>query len=360
MIELAPLLQAPYWSQGERVLTCTARIDETRDGDTVTASTFHFQTLPQASRFHYLPGQFLLLAVEIDGQTQHRAYSLCSSPTRPHTLAVTIKRVPGGKVSNYLIDTLQPGMTLRATPPQGNFHLPARLPAELVLLSAGSGITPMLAISRALQDLGMPCRIHFVHSARHAGDVIALDELQALATLQGFRLTLLLETPSDTLACLPGRLDSDRLAAVTAGLTDYQLLLCGPAGYLEAVHQLLDNPRYAGVPVAEEQFSPATSSTDPGQVETGDQRDGYALRVPAFGTDSQIAADETLLDALEREGLPIIGACRAGVCGSCKCKVEQGEVESTSQLALTPDQIADGYVLACSSKARSDVQVSLG
>lgn len=358
MTELAPLLQAPYWSQGERVLTCIARHDETFDGDTVTATTLTFQTWPQVSRFHYLPGQFLLLAVDLDGQTLHRAYSLSSTPTRPHSLTVTIKRVPGGLVSNYLIDTLQPGMTLRATPPQGQFHLPARLPADLVLLSAGSGITPMLSISRALQDLGLPCRIHFVHSARHAGDLIALNELQALAAQPNFRLTLLLETPSNQLPCLPGRLDSERLAAITEGLSDYQFLLCGPAGYLDAVHQLLAAPRYTGAPVAEEQFSPSTHHAD---LDKGEKAtSGFALRVPAFGTDSQISADETLLDALEREGLPIIGACRAGVCGSCKCKVEQGEVESSSQLALTPDQIADGYVLACSSTARSDVQVSLG
>lgn len=360
MTDLAPLLQAPFWTQGERVLTCTARHDETFDGDTVTATTFTFQTLPQASRFYYLPGQFVLLAVDIDGHLHHRAYSLSSTPTRPHQLAVTIKRVAGGVVSNYLLDSLQPGMTLRSTPPQGQFHLPARLPADLVLLSAGSGITPMLSISQALQDLGMPCRIHFVHSARHAGDVIALPALQALAAQPNFRLTLLLETPSNQLPCLPGRLDSERLAAVTAGLTDYQFLLCGPAGYLDAVHQLLAAPRYAGVPLAEEQFTASTTTTGETASANESAASGFALRVPAFGTDSQISADETLLDALEREGLPIIGACRAGVCGSCKCKVEQGEVESSSQLALTPDQIADGYVLACSSKARSDVQVSLG
>ena len=143
MIELAPLLQAPYWSHGERQLICTARHDETRDGDIVTATTFTFQTTPQASRFHYQPGQFLLLNVTIDGQPYSRAYSLCSAPTRPHQLAITVKRVAGGRVSNYLLDTLQPGMTLAALPPQGQFHLSAQLPAALLLLSAGSGVTPL-------------------------------------------------------------------------------------------------------------------------------------------------------------------------------------------------------------------------
>ncbi len=338
MTELAPLLQAPYWSHGERQLICTARHDETRDGDTVTATTFTFQTAPQASRFHYLPGQFLLINVPIAGQTHSRAYSLCSAPTRPHALAITVKRVAGGRVSNYLLDTLQPGMTLAALPPQGQFHLPAKLPSALLLLSAGSGVTPMMSITRTLRDLGLNTQIHFVYSARHAGDLIFRDELLALAaTDPHFHLTL-------------------------AGLADYQIYLCGPSGYIDAVHSLLADPRYAGVPLYEERFSAAApTSNAAATAPNAEQADAnFALRVPAFGTDSTIAADETLLDALEREGLPIIGACRAGVCGSCKCKVEAGSVESSSTLALTPDQVAAGYVLACSSKAKSDLQLALG
>ena len=362
MTELAPLLQAPYWSQGERQLICTARHDETRDGDTVTATTFTFQTAPQTSRFHYQPGQFLLLNVTIDGQTHSRAYSLCSAPTRPHALAITVKRVVGGRVSNYLLDTLQPGMTLAALPPQGQFHLSAQLPAALLLLSAGSGVTPMMSITRTLRDLGLKNPIHFVYSARHAGDLIFRDELLALAAQdEHFHLTLLLENMPEEAMPLPGgrlvagRLQAELLAALTAGLADYQIYLCGPSGYIDAVHGLLADSRYAGVALYEERFSASATTTNAEQAGAN-----FALSVPAFGTDSTIAADETLLDALEREGLPIIGACRAGVCGSCKCKVEAGSVASSSTLALTAEQVAEGYVLACSSKATSDLQLALG
>ena len=372
MIELAPLLQAPYWSHGERQLICTARHDETRDGDIVTATTFTFQTAPQASRFHYQPGQFLLLNVTIDGQPHSRAYSLCSAPTRPHQLAITVKRVAGGRVSNYLLDTLQPGMTLAALPPQGQFHLSAQLPAALLLLSAGSGVTPMMAITRTLRDLGLNTQIHFVYSARHAGDLIFRDELLALAAQdENFHLTLLLEAmPNESVPdeAMPltagrwvaGRLQAELLAELTAGLADYQIYLCGPSGYIDAVHGLLADPRYAGVPLYEERFTAAASTPISEAASSEATSAEFALSVPAFGSDSTIAADETLLDALEREGLPIIGACRAGVCGSCKCKVEAGSVESSSTLALTPEQVAEGYVLACSSKPTSDLQLTLG
>ena len=372
MIELAPLLQAPYWGHGERQLICTARHDETRDGDTVTATTFIFQTAPEPSRFSYLPGQFLLLTVTLAGRQLSRAYSLSSAPTRPHSLAITVKRVAGGEVSNYLLDTLQPGMMVSAQPPQGHFHLPDALPAQLLLLCAGSGITPMLSITRSLRDLGLKNPIHFVYSARHESDVIFRDELLARAKEDpDFHLTLLLESASSTLT-LPqhqlasirlasGRLDADLLAETTAGLNDYQIFLCGPSGYIDAVHGLLDTPRYVGVPLHEERFSPSANpiASDSDSL-TETRSSDFALSVPAFGTQTTIGATETLLDVLEREGLPIIGACRAGVCGSCKCKVESGEVQSSSTMALTPEQVAEGYVLACSSQARSDVQLTIG
>ena len=367
MTELATLLNAPLWSQGERALICTERHDETQDGDTVTATTFFFQTAPQPSRFDYLPGQFLLLTVTIAGRQISRAYSLSSAPTRPHSLAITVKRVAGGEVSNYLLDTLQPGMMVSAQPPQGHFHLPQTLPAQLLLLCAGSGITPMLSMTRSVRDLGLKNPIHFVYSARHADDVIFRDELLARAKDDpDFHLTLLLETASDALT-LPrgrlatGRLDAELLAEISYGLNDYQIFLCGPSGYMDAVNGLLDDSRYVGVPRHEERFSP---SANPGATETSSLNASddshFALSVPAFGTQTRISAEETLLDVLEREGLPIIGACRAGVCGSCKCKVESGEVQSSSAMALTPEQVAEGYVLACSSKATSDLQLTIG
>jgi NADH oxidoreductase Hcr len=363
MTPLSSLLTAPLWSEGERELICLQRLDETRDGDTLTAATFVFQTHPEPSRFHYRPGQFLLLSVTLDGQRLHRAYSLCSTPTRPHTLAVTIKRVPGGRVSNHLLDSLQPGMTLQALAPSGQFHLPDHLPRELLLLSAGSGITPMLSITRALLDLHADCQIHLVHSARHVDEVIFRRELLHLAKRHpNVHLTLLLESATTELECIEGRLTASHLAAITAPLADYAIFLCGPGGYMDAVKALLTESPYQAVPLYQENFSPLSPLEThlDASHSTEEFSTGFTLSVPAFGHHSAIRADETLLEVLEREGLPIIGACRSGVCGSCKCKVEQGEVQSGPQLALSAEQMAEGYVLACASSPRSDLQLTLG
>ena len=148
---------------------------------------------------------------------------------------------------------------------------------------------------------------------------------------------------------------------------NYAIFLCGPGGYMSAVKTLLADTAYQNIALYQEDFSPSTSpatSTDSPTpsvtADVGVPAPGFSLSVPAFGHQGHIGTDETLLAALEREGLPIIGACRSGVCGSCKCKLEQGEVESGPQLALSAEQIAEGYVLACASTPRSNLQVTLG
>ncbi len=121
---------------------------------------------------------------------------------------------------------------------------------------------------------------------------------------------------------------------------------------MDAVSDFLREAGVADEHILRESFTPPV-------IEIHADAARYALNVPAFGKTAEIAAGESLLDVMEREGLPIIGACRTGVCGSCKCKVLSGIVESSSSIPLTPDEVANGYVLACSSTAKGDLEVAL-
>ena len=152
MYSIEQLQYAPCWQQGTAELQCVDRIDETHAGGLVSAATFIFQARVPA-RFNYQPGQFLLLSMPINGDVHQRAYSLSSSPSRPYSLAITVQRVEGGLVSNWLLDCFAPGQRLTAQAPAGDFYLPtSQLPQRVLLLSAGSGIAPMLSISRWLLD----------------------------------------------------------------------------------------------------------------------------------------------------------------------------------------------------------------
>jgi NADH oxidoreductase Hcr len=339
--------QPPVLWQGETPLTCQSRTIETHD-----CCSFTFSAPGQQFTFH--PGQFISVGILIEGKTQWRAYSISSSPTDPDRLSITVKRVTGGLVSNWLLDHLQPGNSIQARSPAGEFCLrPDNIPSRLALFSAGSGITPLMSMTRWLLARNTQAEIHFFHSAKNPDNLIFGKELLELSqSCSHFHLHLSLTDAGNCSIANQGRLDATRLNTLLPTAEHTHAWLCGQTGYMDAVTQWL---RDAGMP--EQQIY--RESFNPDQASRLADAPGFNLEIPSFGKTVTQSPGETLLDSMEREGLPIIGACRTGVCGSCKCKVERGKVESTSTLPLSPEEIAQGYVLACSSVARSDLEISL-
>jgi len=337
-----------FW-QGDSPLVCVERREETPDTATFTLAA------PSGSFFHFLPGQFISVGATIDGKTHWRAYSISSSPTRPETLSITVRRVTGGLVSNWLLDNVRSGDELPALAPTGDFALQAAdVPANLALFSAGCGITPMMSMTRWLLETRAAVDIHFFHSARSEDEFIFRDELQALAAQHvNLKLHLFLTRPQGSIPCHHGRLDASRLQSLLPGRNGTRAYLCGQEGYMDDVAGWLLDAGLGEAAIHQENFQSAC-------VAGAEDAERFSLRVPDFGRTAEIAAGELLLDVLEREGLPIIGACRTGVCGSCKCKVIDGDVESTSTVPLTPEEIAAGYVLACSGTVKGDVALAIG
>lgn len=331
-------------------LICIDRIEETAD-----AATFVFRT-PDNRPVDYKPGQFIIFQVEVGDECVHRAYSLSSSPSRPESLAVTIKRVPGGKVSNHLLDHLQPGHMLRALPPAGEFNVIDRPSTNrLVLMSAGSGITPCMSIARWLLDTGVAVDIQFIYSARTPADVIMAAELARLdAAHANFTLTRIIDSdpaPGD----LQGPIDAALFAQLVPEVAGRTIFTCGPTGYMAALEGFARARGFDMNYFHQESFVP----TAPVAAEGEASGETYALQAPQFGKAAAIAASQSLLEVLEAAAVPVVGACRAGVCGSCKCRVVSGEVSSRSQATLSEADIAAGYVLACSTQPRSDLVVEL-
>ena len=343
------IAEHPLFWQGDSPLTCIERIDETPD-----AATFILYSSAGAF-FHFLPGQFISVGATIDGKTHWRAYSISSSPTRPETVSITVRRVTGGLVSNWLLDTVRPGHEMPALAPAGEFALQAAdVPANIALLSSGCGITPMMSMTRWLLETCIATDIHFFHSARSEDEIIFRDELLALAERHAnLKLHLFLTRPQGRIPCHHGRLDAARLQSLWPDRHDTRAYLCGQDGYMNDVCNWLRDAGVRDDQIHRENFQAACLT-----VNAGAER--FSLHVPDFGKVTEISAGERLLDVLEREGLPIIGACRTGVCGSCRCKVVEGEVETTNAVPLSPEDVASGYVLACSAKAKSDLALELG
>lgn len=337
-----------FW-QGDSPLTCIERLEETPD-----AATFVLYSTTGAF-FHFLPGQFISVGATIDGKTHWRAYSISSSPTRPETLSITVRRVSGGLVSNWLLDHVRPGHELPALAPAGDFSLQAAdVPANVALFSAGCGITPMMSMTRWLLETRAATDIYFFHSARSEDEFIFRDELLALAAQHvNLKLHLFLTRPQGRTPCHHGRLDAARLQILLPDRLGTRAYLCGQESYMDDVSAWLRDAGLDDEAIRRENFQTAC-------VAVTEDAERFSLHVPDFGRTAEIAVGELLLDVLEREGLPIIGACRTGVCGSCKCKVIDGEVESTSTVPLTPEEIAAGYVLACSGTVKGNVALAIG
>ena len=331
-----------------RTLHCTAVVNETPD-----VRTFRFEVEP-AERFDFLPGQFITLTAHIDGETLRRCYSLASSPARADAPEITVKRHPGGRVSNWLHDNVGPGDSIEAMGPAGRFHYIAAPARKLLLLSAGSGVTPMLSIVRWLADAGIAADVTFHHSARRRVDLIAWEALEALSRrLPGLRLSFNLTADVGPGPLWTGRLTSDMLSAAVPDAAERTVFLCGPEGFMSQARALLTR---LGVPahrVLEERYE-----VDPPPV---DAAAGAGKRVcfTRSGKEGVAQAGQSVLEIAESLGIEVPNSCRGGVCGSCRSRLQAGTVSAPDTEGLDEADRDDGWFLPCCSYPASDLEVTL-
>jgi len=328
-------------------LRCVQVIDETPD-----VKTFRFH-ITNGQPVDYLPGQFLTLQLEIKGKPVSRCYTLSSSPSHDGHLSITVKRVEDGQISNWLHDQLIVGSELDALSPSGEFHWQAAGDTDkALLLSAGSGITPMLSMARYLSDTQHPARLMFFHSARTEADLICRPELDLLSQQNpqlSVHYTLTGETTPDWQG-LTGRLDKEQLLALVPDLTDYTLFVCGPGKFMESAKQLLTELGVSAERYFEESFGqpPATS-----------EGEGTEISLLYNSWDTQIVGNNrhTLLEQGEEAGLSMAHSCRAGICGICKVRVASGEYQVITNGPLSEQEKANNMVLACSCVPQSDMVI---
>lgn len=310
-------------------------------------STFWF-TSKQGTLPTYKAGQHLSIELDIDGERVQRRYTLSSSPTRPELLSITVKRVEGGTVSNWLHDNMTVGSVIKAQQPDGQFHLSedSAKRQSLLLLSGGSGITPMISMLRALSDNDDVGDVVFFHQCRSEEDIPFAEELNALKEKHaGLQIYTLLSQPSEAWQGMSGRLSQEHLALIPK-LAQREVFVCGPEGFMDLALNLLS---LLGVPenqCHQEFFSPPVSGIDAPPMEVNITVEGEYVR-----GDNQ----RPILIQAEESGVFIDYSCRAGVCGCCKMRLLEGEVHQPDMPALFPGEKEEGLVLACCCVPKSDV-----
>ena len=211
---------------------CVQVIDETVD-----VKTFRFTALAEG-RLEYLPGQFVTLELPIGDDVVRRSYTIASSPARPNVLEVTVKRIPGGRVSNWLHDNLNVGAQLTISGPLGAFGCQSTPTSDkLLFIAGGSGITPVMSMSRYLHDVADPRDVVFLYSARTERDLIFRDELAFLAARHPrFRpIFTLTNAGSPAWPGLRGRISARLLEDAVPDFRERTVFLCGPTPFMDTV-----------------------------------------------------------------------------------------------------------------------------
>ncbi|MFJ8282425.1 2Fe-2S iron-sulfur cluster-binding protein [Streptomyces griseoviridis] len=303
--------------------------------------------------FDFLPGQFFTLVAEVEGREVRRAYSASSAPGSSR-LDVTVKHIEGGRFSGHAHRSLRAGDVLAVRGPSGSFHAGGRPPAEVVLIAAGSGVTPMMSMIRARLAVRTDrCRISLLYSSRGPDEVIFADELARRAADDPDRLSV-----TQVLTGRDGRLDAAgvrRWVTDLAPAADAHYYVCGPQPLTDTVLATLAGLGIADDRVHHERFGggadPATTATEPRTMAV--EEDGHPVGTAPVGPGA------TLLDAGLAAGLPMPYSCTVGACGDCAVRLRAGEVAQDGPNCLTAGQRAAGWALTCVGRPLTDVTVDI-
>ena len=308
--------------------------------------------------FAYLPGQHLTIALEIEGKTVRRTYTIASTPTRSGYCEITTKREARGLVSRYMHDTVSAGALLSVTAPAGGFTFTGAEAAGVALVAAGVGITPLMSILRYLTDQHWAGQIYFVSCNKTERDIIFREELEALQRRFPNLHLILTLTRADSARWngATGRIDPTLLTRVIPNVTGVPFYLCGPTEMLTATRDLL---RRLGVPaphIHTESFGSGRSAPAP---EDASMTPGAGFMV-TFSRSHKTAQSEggrSILALADELGIAVDSECRSGICGRCKTKLASGSVAMETQDALDSADRQNSLILLCQARALEDVTV---
>ncbi len=312
---------------------------------------------------HYLPGQFVTLAFRSEQGMVYRSYSLCGVGRADEPWEITIKRMRKGVVSRFLYDSAKVGTWLYASSPRGSFTLPQPLRTDvpLIFVAAGSGVTPIRGMLRAMAALPAHRRpqaqLHY--ASRAPEDIIYLLEWERIDPTQSWlRQWHYLSSTGARMTA------AEILARAGSAAGQAHWFMCGPE---DLRRDLFAQLTARGVPperVHFEAFAAAQAPTPHGgsrPIALGHRGKPVAqMRVQDTGATLDVLGGETLLTALERHGYRPDFSCRTGSCGTCKLRVLAGNVSPKGTPVLTAAERAAGYVLSCVAQPLSDVTLASG
>lgn len=335
--------------------------------ETPDAITIHFKQ-PLFRKIKYKSGQFLTLLVPKDGAVHRRSYSICTAPNLDSTVAVTVKRVEGGLVSNLLNDTVKEGDKIEVMEPMGTFVINSspELSRDIALVGGGSGITPLMSILKSTLAYESESRVFLAFANRDKENIIFREKLDELAGRYPDRLFVkhFFSDSSDTdvkAEAKAGMIDKADISELFGKLRpSHEIYLCGPGGLMEMAKEAFleagaeEQKVHRESFVAEKNDSAALSAAD---IQT------QTVTIQLGGTDHSVSVspNKNILDAALDDGIDMPFSCQSGLCTACRGKCVSGQVFMDEADALTQDERDEGYILTCQAHPMSDdVRIEMG
>jgi ring-1,2-phenylacetyl-CoA epoxidase subunit PaaE len=330
--------------------------------DAITISFWH----PLNEMIKYEPGQFLTLILTINGHKVRRSYSMSSSPQTDASPAITVKRVPGGLVSNWLNDYTKEGDFIEVAEPMGSFKTTAdtRNSRSVVLIGAGSGITPLMAIAKSILKVENESRVVVLYGNRDENSVIFEKQLAAMCGQYGTRLQVehSLSQPAISWAGHRGRLNKTQIIRLLENIKDIaatsaEYFVCGPTGMMDEAQRALDILGVSTSQIHKESF---VTTASVGDVATKEEADGSLktreITVIYEGSEYKfdVAPHQNILEAALDLDIDLPYSCQAGMCTACMGKCTSGSIKLDEEDGLTAAELKAGFILTCVAHPLSD------
>jgi ring-1,2-phenylacetyl-CoA epoxidase subunit PaaE len=337
------------------------RIREVRP-ETADAVSVSFEVPPELrEQYRFTQGQFVTLKAHVDGEETRRSYSICVGVTdydRDGELRIGIKRVRGGRFSNFAFDTLQAGHWVDVMTPDGRFftHLNAEQGKQYVAFAGGSGITPVLAIIKTTLDIEPRSTFTLIYGNRSVDAIMFAEELEDLKNryMNRFILYNVLSDDMQDVDLFNGVLDQNKCAAFLETLIPAESIdeafICGPAPMMDAAEAALKAAGVADSKVHVERFGTPLPQAGAPAIEITEETPAAELEIIIDGNRRKLRLPyegASLLDVGLHAGLALPYACKGGVCCTCRAKVLEGEVKMDKNYTLEEQEIRDGFVLTC-------------
>ncbi|HYC87110.1 MAG TPA: ferredoxin--NADP reductase [Chryseosolibacter sp.] len=326
-------------------------------------------------KIEYRSGQFLTLIVPMNGKEVRRAYSLCSSPYVDHDLAVMVKRVEHGAMSNWLAENLKPGSRVKVMEPMGQFTTEyiKTNKRHLVMFAGGSGITPMMSIIKSMLTQEPESIVSLIYCNRDIDSIIFKDELARWETKYEGRLHVIhvLDNAPMNWQGYSGLLSHEMLTKLFERIPDWGInnttyLMCGPEGMMKNVESLLAMRHIPEQKIFKESFVQGTIDKDQKKENEAAVSEKLQDREVTIRYDGQeykilVPANKAILETALDQGIDLPYSCQSGLCTACRGKALSGKVKLDEEEGLSQSERNEGYVLTCvGHPLTDDVVIEIG